>query len=151
MPAIREPKEVNDFLRAHGVKPSYIRLKVMQYLFSTRDHPNADSIYRKISREVPTLSRTSVYNTLKAFTGAGIVKEVMTEENEIRYDAFTERHGHFKCVACGSLEDVELKCVSCCEGKDSAGRKIFDEQVYMFGLCASCAKKAADKETASGN
>ena len=106
MEAIKTPKEITDYLKSHKIKPSLIRLKVMQYLMGTGGHPDVEAIHKSISREIPTLSKTSIYNTLKTFTSAGVVKEIMIEENEIRYDALTGRHGHFKCVVCGSLQTL---------------------------------------------
>ena len=147
MQALTTPKEITDYLRSHKVKPSLIRLKVMQYLMGTREHPNVEKIYRSISREIPTLSKTSIYNTLKIFASAGVVKEIMIEENQIRYDAYVDRHGHFKCSVCGGLSDVDLGCVSCSNQEKLNGAKVLEEHVYMVGVCADCIKKGKARES----
>lgn len=148
MQVLSTPKELSEYLKKHGVKPSLIRLKVMQYLMGTREHPNVDVIYRHISREIPTLSKTSIYNTLKVFRKTGVVREIMIEENEIRYDAFTARHAHFKCVSCGGLQDIDLGCGSCSAGDKLGGGRVTEEQIYLKGYCAACVKKEEEKTAA---
>jgi Fur family transcriptional regulator, peroxide stress response regulator len=148
MQALKTPKEVTDYLKEHKVKPSIIRLKVMQYLAATRLHPNVDAIYKTLSKEIPTLSKTSIYNTLKTFASAGVVREIMIEENELRYDAYIDRHAHFKCAVCGSLQDVALDCVSCAAADKLKGNKVLNEHIYMIGVCSECIK--AGKENNNG-
>lgn len=143
MEALKTTKEIADYLKDHRIKPSHIRLKVLGYLMSTREHPTADLIFKNVSKEIPTLSKTSVYNTLKIFTLSGVAREVMIEENEVRYDAFCGRHGHFKCTKCGALLDVDLSCASCAAAGKINDNKVYAEHVYMVGVCGECARKGA--------
>ena len=57
-------QETYDYLLKHGIKPSIQRLAVMGYLLEHRTHPAVDEIYNALKAEVPTLSKTTVYNTL---------------------------------------------------------------------------------------
>ena len=148
MQAIKTPKEVTDYLKGRKIRPSLIRIKVMQYLMAAHEHPNVDHIYKNLSKEIPTLSKTSIYNTLKTFASAGVVKEIMIEENEIRYDAYIDRHGHFKCVVCGGLSDIDLGCVSCAAPEKMKGNQVLEEHIYMKGVCADCVKKGKGKNQA---
>lgn len=61
-----------NYLTAHNVKPSVQRMAVMEYLLDHRTHPTADEIYLALHRKMPTLSKTTVYNTLKILTGKGL-------------------------------------------------------------------------------
>jgi len=49
------------------IRPTYIRLKVLDYLEKNKVHPTAEVIYKALVKEMPTISRTSVYNTLCVF------------------------------------------------------------------------------------
>jgi len=130
-------RETASYLKERGVKPSMIRIKVLQYLMENRVHPNVDMIYRALEKQIATLSKTSIYNTLKLFVKKGVVKEITVEENEVRYDAETKRHGHFKCVECGSLIDIQLECESC-SFSGIKGGKVLEEHVYIRGICPRC-------------
>lgn len=52
----------------HNIKPSMQRIAIMQYLMEHPIHPSADDIYTALSPSMPTLSKTTVYNTLKLFS-----------------------------------------------------------------------------------
>ena len=46
------------------------RIAIMEYLMEHPIHPSADDIYTALSPSMPTLSKTTVYNTLKLVFGA---------------------------------------------------------------------------------
>lgn len=59
--------DTSNYLKEHGIKPSYQRMKVFQYLVDNHNHPTVDMIYKALCPEIPTLSKTTVYNTLNLF------------------------------------------------------------------------------------
>ena len=60
-----------DRLLEHNIKPSMQRIAIMEYLMDNPIHPSADDIYTALSPSMPTLSKTTVYNTLKLFSEQG--------------------------------------------------------------------------------
>lgn len=129
-----------EHLIAHGVKPSLQRLRIYEYIHTNRVHPTVDMIYSSLSPTMPTLSKTTVYNTLKLFVSKGVARAINIEDTETRYDSDMSHHGHFKCKGCGGLFDVMLS-------KDEiqlSGLKDFriDEvQVNFKGYCNVCKPK----------
>lgn len=113
------------------------RLKIYEFIHTNRIHPTIEMIYSSLSHEMPTLSKTTVYNTLKLFVLKGVAKAINIEDTEIRYDADLSTHGHFKCKSCGALFDVMLKIDKLAiEGLDNF---IIDEyQVNLKGYCNVC-------------
>jgi Fur family peroxide stress response transcriptional regulator len=97
-------------------------------------------IYCKIVKEVPTLSKTTVYNTLGLFVEAKIVKCIRVEDNETRYDSTLNNHGHFKCSECGKVYDFLIDTDQLySEGlKDF---KITERSVNFKGICSECIKQ----------
>ena len=55
-------------LESKNIKPTLIRVKILEYLKANKTHPTAESIYEKLEKEIPTISRTSVYNALNLFS-----------------------------------------------------------------------------------
>ena len=100
--------KVDVYLSEHGIKPSYQRIKVFDYIIRNKNHPTVDNIYKELVGEIPTLSKTTVYNTLKLFQEKGIVLVINIEDNETRFDADLSNHGHFKCKKCGKIYDFDL-------------------------------------------
>ena len=54
-----------DILTQCGIRPSVQRLEIMEYLLNTNTHPTVEDVYDGLCKKLPTLSRTTVYNTLR--------------------------------------------------------------------------------------
>jgi Fur family peroxide stress response transcriptional regulator len=130
-------EKIREQLMEHEVKPSYNRIKILEYLMKNRDHPTADDIYVELKKELPTLSKATVYNSINAFTHAGLVKVLNMEGNESRYDPVTSTHGHFHCEQCGSYYDFKIS-VENLRSDDLAGFAIKETDVYLRGICKKC-------------
>ena len=133
-------QNVGEYLKDHGIKPSYQRIRIFQYLLDSHNHPTVDTIYKALCPEIPTLSKTTVYNTLNLFVEKGIVSVVIIEENETRYDLVSDTHGHFKCQECGTVYDVE--CQEANFHQEFLGNcKIEEKHFYFKGICKNCMEK----------
>ena len=126
-----------DIFKNRGIRSSYTRMRIMQYLMVNRNHPTADEIYGSLVEEIPTLSRTTVYNSLHAFVEAGLARVVTIEDNEARYDADISDHGHFKCDSCGRIYDFTVD-VDCIQPKALEKFRINQRDVYFKGICLGC-------------
>ena len=127
-------------LTDHGVKPSAQRLAVMEYLMEHRTHPSADEIYCALHPAMPTLSKTTVYNTLRLLTEKGAAIQLTIDERNVCFDADTTPHAHFLCTRCGKVFDVPLRETDL-ERQACIPQGFRTEQgaVYYRGCCARCA------------
>ena len=94
------------YLRNLGLSPSPQRIAIYDFLRKNPIHPTVDTIYNAVIENMPGMSRTTVYNTVKRLVAAGAVQEVIIEDGELRYDANMTDHGHFKCLECGQVYDL---------------------------------------------
>ena len=134
-------ESVQKYLLRHGVRPSVQRLAVMSYLRTHHTHPTAEEIYRALSPEMPTLSKTTVYNTLKLLVERGAVMPVDIDQRNERFDADTSVHAHFMCNRCGRIADVKLKDISFPEFVDLADAEVSNVQLLCRGLCGECRRE----------
>jgi len=95
-----------ELLRRIGVTPSPQRTAIYHFLRTHAIHPTAETIFAAVRTEQPSLSLTTVYNTLKLLVEKQAVKEIIIEGGELRYDADMCEHGHFKCLHCGEVYDL---------------------------------------------
>lgn len=126
------------------VQASYQRIKILEYLMKHRTHPTVDDIYKGLSDEIPTLSKTTVYNTLKVLVDKKIVSLVTTEEDETRYDYSEEKHLHFKCKQCGEIYDIFHQC-EILKKNEIDGHLIDEHHIYFRGICRECKNKGGKK------
>ena len=130
--------EVGNRLLEFGVKPSLQRIAIMEYLMEHLTHPTADTIFNDLYPSIPTLSKTTVYNTLKLLEEQGAIQPISIDEKNVRYDADISPHAHFKCKRCGSVSDFPLKNNYIFGNTDSGDLVVTDYQVYYKGYCKQC-------------
>ena len=129
-----------EILKEHEIAPSLQRIKILEYLHNYRTHPTADMTYKALIDEMPTLSKTTVYNTLKAFVEKGILSELSLFENEVRYEYNTEPHIHFKCMKCGKIYDIDEHFESF-QKQEVDGHKVLEHHINLKGICTNCQDK----------
>jgi Fe2+ or Zn2+ uptake regulation protein len=135
-----EEAKIEKYLVDCGVRPLRKRVKIMRYLVTKRNHPTVDTIYSDLVHEIPGLSKTTVYNVLKLFVENKMVWALNVEDNEIRYDADTSVHGHFKCDVCGSVFDFDVK-KEMLPDSGLSGFEVDEFHYYLKGTCAFCKQK----------
>ncbi len=128
-------------LIAYHIKPSVQRIAIMDYLMSHRTHPTVDEIYTALYPSIPTLSKTTVYNTLKLFAEHGAAQMLTIDERNTCFDADTSMHGHFLCKSCNKIYDYPLPILSHgIDGIESGGHQISEMHYYCKGICKHCLK-----------
>lgn len=129
--------DLTNVLKMKNIRLSHQRLKVLEYLTSHLTHPTVDQIYTGLQKEIPSLSKTTVYSTLNTLADAGMIRLINIEDNEIRYDITIENHGHFKCESCGTIYDFKTDVDSLQTG-DLRSFSIRDKNIYFKGTCPMC-------------
>ena len=126
----------------HNIKPSMQRIAIMEYLMEHRTHPSADDIYSALSPDMPTLSKTTVYNTLKLFSENGAALMLTIDERNANFDADTSLHGHFLCRRCGQIYDLQVpEAVKQVENLELDGHEVSEVHYYYKGICKNCLRK----------
>ena len=125
-----------EILIQNGISPSFQRLQIYSYLRKNNIHPTAFKIYTDLKEQIPTLSKTTVYNVLKLLSSKNLIREVKIEDNELRFDAILQEHGHFKCSECGKVKDIfyDKAFIEFVEKRN----KITDIQFNIIGICEDC-------------
>lgn len=133
-------KKYKDLLSKNNIAPSFQRIKILEYLDKNRTHPTADMVYQALKKMIPTLSKTTVYNTLKKLSQSNIIAELHLFENEIRYEYNTDPHIHFKCLKCGKIYDLD-ESYDHYENNFIDGHKVIEHHVNLKGICRNCLEK----------
>ena len=128
-----------DYLLSFNVKPSVQRLAIMDYLLTHRTHPSIEEIYMALCDDIPTLSKTTVYNTLKLFVEHGAAQMLTIDEKNVCYDGDISLHAHFLCKKCNKIFDLPAPA------EDEVVRQMRDNgfqteelHYYYRGLCPQC-------------
>jgi Fe2+ or Zn2+ uptake regulation protein len=126
-------RDVIGLLREHGIQPSAQRVAVARYVLVTEAHPSADQVFAKVKRELPTISRATVYNTLHAFVEAGLLREVILTPGRVAFDPNLTPHHHFVDEKTGTIVDVPWSAFEVHQRHDIEGLEISEYQVVLKG------------------
>lgn len=142
-------KNLREYLQDYGIRASHQRITIFRYLVDKGSHPSAQTIYHDLAEAIPTLSKTTVYNTVKLFVDKGIVEEItIGGGHEARYDISDPSHGHFRCERCGGITDIPID-LSVHSTAVPSGYSVREVHIHFEGLCDSCMKEkhnAGEKE-----
>lgn len=124
-----------------GIKPSFQRLMILNVIIDAHVHPSAEEIFQNLKPVIPTLSRTTVYNTLNLLVEKGVLLPLTISEHETRYDPNTgSDHSHFFCHHCGRIFDIQ-EVPACVAGQDLEGHLVENVRLYLTGVCRECRRK----------
>ncbi len=128
-----------DILRQFGIRPSHQRITVLEYLLKHQEHNSADEIFEGLKTEMPMLSRTTVYNTVRLFQNAGVVHTLSIGSAPTCFDADLTPHAHFYCRECHAIIDLPVMDTDWNRMRAYAGHDDEVEmQVLYKGICEKC-------------
>lgn len=133
---------VREEFKKYGIKASFQRVKIFNFLNKAYSHPSVEEIYTELVKDIPTLSKTTVYNNLSLFIEKGLAKEVKIDSYESRYELNRGVHGHFMCEKCGMIQDFEADYMDLMP-KDLGECEIRTKNLYFTGLCSACRKSVS--------
>lgn len=132
-------------LLAHQIKPSMQRIAIMDYLIEHPIHPSADDVYTALLPVMPTLSKTTVHNTLRLFAEQGAVLMLTIDDRNTNFDADTSPHGHFFCKKCSKIYDVKtVDALGAAQLIEVDGNRVTEMHSYYKGICRYCLRYIID-------
>ncbi len=126
-----------------GIKLTHQRLEIFREILSSKDHPAAEIIHRRLQKKMPTIAIDTVYRTLATFDELGIVKKLHVMGERTLFDANLDQHHHFVCTRCKAVEDLywpEFDSTILPKSFNGVGQ-IQSRHLELHGLCKNCIKE----------
>jgi Fur family peroxide stress response transcriptional regulator len=129
-------------LKSTGVRMTPQRHAILTFLINSMSHPTADEIYRALSPEFPSMSVATIYNNLRLFVEAGLVRELTYGDDSSRFDSDLSDHYHAICKSCGSIVDFEFPPLLEVERAASkeTGFVVEGHRMEIYGVCRNCSR-----------
>jgi Fe2+ or Zn2+ uptake regulation protein len=143
---VGEPAEavLSRVLRERGQRVTPQRLAIARTVRELDRHTTAETVFARVSEQMPGVSLPTVYATLDLLEELGLLRRVPTEAGTAVFDPRTEDHHHLVCRRCGDIMDVDapvdrgdLLAAARALGFDADGA-----QVVVRGVCARCSAAA---------
>ena len=133
-------EEYVKLLKENSIKITPQRLEILKYLDRNRTHPTVEQIYNSLKVKNPSLSKTTVYNSVETLRDHGTIQSITISGSELRYDFKQGMHHHFLCKKCGNIIDIDIECPNLGKMLES-GHKVEEVHGYFKGICKKCLKK----------
>lgn len=132
--------------RQSGLKLTHQRTEIFRELAGTDEHPDADTVYRRVRERVPAVSLDTVYRTLDLLESLGLLRRVEVLCDRARFDANVDEHPHFVCVECGLIRDLHVQRIQHFRVPDEVKSwgKVDSVHLELRGVCSKCMSAKAD-------
>lgn len=122
------------------------RQAILEILKNTSAHPDANWIFKKVSKKIPNISLGTVYRNLNILCEDDIIKELSFQPTVTRYEAQMETHHHIICTNCLKIEDIEE--IGDCDVNTKLKETLLNNleysditcEILFKGLCKDCQK-----------
>lgn len=108
--------------------------KILYYVENTKKHPTANKVYKEVKKDLPGISKSTVYRILEEFSKEGKIKKL--DLDIAHFDATTDTHAHFVCENCDKTRDIEQAEVPSLP-KTNHG-KVKKAELFYYGICNEC-------------
>ena len=107
-------------------------------------HVTVDEVETAARARIGTLSTQAVYDILRAFHGAGIVRRIEPAGSPARFETRVgDNHHHLVCRDCGATVDVD--CVvgeaPCLAPSEAVGFEVDEAEIIFWGRCPACLER----------
>jgi Fur family ferric uptake transcriptional regulator len=140
--AVDDPAEkFREFLAIRGIKLTKQRRMIVEHVFATHKHFDADELVAELRNAGP--SRATVYRTLQLMVEAGLLRELrLSNRTTFEHDYGYPSHDHLHCIRCHKViefsnEEIQTLSDQVCEehGFIANGHRFVIE-----GICAECGR-----------
>jgi Fur family peroxide stress response transcriptional regulator len=126
--------------RKAGLKITPQRIAVYKALIQSKEHPSAETVFRRVRKEIPNISLDTVNRTLLTLAEIGAAFIVEGSGDAKRFDGGLENHQHFRCIKCKRIIDFHHEPFDNIAVPKNISRKyiVLRKTVYLEGICDLC-------------
>lgn len=134
-----------ELLKKKGYRRTPIRRALLAAFVENKAPLSALQLQGLLKKKYPRVHKTTVYRELEVFAKEKIVRELQLVDAVRRYEVMpVNHHHHLVCLACGNVEDMELrKDLDRVEKRIMRSKKfnVVRHSLEFYGVCNGCRKK----------
>ena len=111
-------------------------------------HAAADDVVELVRKDIGSISRQSVYDTLNSLSERGLLRRIQPMGSPARYeDRIDDNHHHLICRKCDRVVDIDCAVGArpCLTASHDHGFTIDEAEVIYWGLCPRCQPRKPNK------
>ena len=115
---------------------------IYDYIVNSRIHPSINQIYQDLLDKGENIGIATCYRNLKTLLNEGKVIQILTSDNIAHFDYVRDNHFHLVCKCCGSIKDIDAKCVAINNDESLLSNFKADiKNLVIYGICNNCQEK----------
>ena len=131
------PETIEEKCIAKGGKLTEQRKIIAKVMSDSRDHPDVDELYNRVSKIDSKISIATVYRTVKLFEESGILTKHEFKGGKARYEELNEgHHEHLIDVKTGEIIEFVDNEIENLQKKvaEKYGYKLVDHKLELYGV-----------------
>ena len=144
------------FLKKRNLRQTPERFMVLEEVYATNDHVDADELYLRLKQKGNRISRATVYNTLDLLLDCDLVGRHQFGKNQAKYErAYSYwQHDHLICLDCNEVLEF---CDPRIQGIQEMVAEIYQFDIkhhalHLYGHCRrdDCSNRPENAEAEQG-
>lgn len=129
-----------------GQRSTRQRKLIYDILKATHEHLDVESLYRRARDIDSRVSLSTVYRTISLLKEAGMVDELIFEDDRRCYEFKNGngyQHHHIRCLSCGDIVEFQTDYARQLRDKvaNEMGFTVESLKIDVSGYCETCAKR----------
>ncbi len=130
------------FASSKGLRSTKQRDIILDTFLTCGHHISADQLYQRIREQHPSIGQATVYRTLKLFVEAGLAREMLLKDGQMRFEhqLAGEHHDHLICITCNRIVEFENNAIEALQ-QEIAHQFDFTlthHKMELYGVCPTC-------------
>lgn len=128
------------YLSHNALKLTQQRLLIFKVFMSDEDKVSPEGLLAKVSELDNTVSRSTVYRTMKHLHNAGIARCIHQGDGVTHYEPMGDQSCQMICERCGRKIPIANPYLECLQQETARqqGFTLFRYQMTIHGLCSTC-------------
>ena len=97
------------FLNENHMRKTPERFEILRCANECKGHFDVDKLYHDLESRGYHVSKATIYSTLELLCKSGIVRKLLFDTHQARYEMSCATHSHLICTQCGDIREIDLE------------------------------------------
>lgn len=136
-------EKFREYLEIRGEKLTEPRRILVRHIFDSHKHFDADELVADLRAAGRSVSRSTVYRTLRLLVDSGLLRELrLTNRTAYEHDYGYPSHDHLHCTECNKV--VEFRNDAIRQVREAISRehgfRASGHRLIITGVCSECSR-----------
>jgi len=141
---MREALEAfKQYLANNNLKLTQQRMLIFKVFMSDNSQVSPEDLLEGVQGVDETISRSTIYRTVKHLHNAGVARCVRHHDGSTRYEPMGDQCSQMICERCGRSVPVKNPYLDCLQSETARqqGFTLSRYRTVIYGVCAECARQ----------